>query len=86
MPNNRRPRFEPHDAQTKALIAQQDRLYQLPHGINLIERLSHWRYMDKMRGPEEKQRYIEQAKRYSRQATTYARQTASRAPLPKRRR
>ena len=59
VPNNRRPHLEPHDAQTKALIAQQDRLYRLPHGISLIERLSHWRYMDKMRGPEEKQRYIE---------------------------
>jgi hypothetical protein len=59
VPNNRLPRLEPHDAQTKALIAQQDRLYRLPHGISLIERLSHWRYMDKMRGPEEKQRYIE---------------------------
>src|SRR5688572_12571172 len=59
VPNNRRKAFEPYDAQTRALIAQQDRLYRLPHGINLIERLSHWRYMDKMRGPEEKQRYIE---------------------------
>jgi DNA-directed RNA polymerase specialized sigma24 family protein len=59
VPNNRRKTFEPHDAQTKALIAQQSRLYQLPHGISLIERLSHWRYMDTMRGPDEKQRYIE---------------------------
>ena len=59
VPNNRRKAFEPYDAQTRALIAQQDRLNRLPHGTSLIERLSHWHYMDKMRGPEEKQRYVE---------------------------
>jgi DNA-directed RNA polymerase specialized sigma24 family protein len=59
VPNNRRKKFEPHDAQTKALIAQHDRLCQLPHGDSLVERLAKWSYMDKMRAPEEKQRYIE---------------------------
>ena len=59
VPNNRRRAFEPHDAQTKALIAQQERLYRLPHGPSLVERLSYWRYMDRMRSPAEKQRYLE---------------------------
>jgi hypothetical protein len=55
----RRPAFAPHDPQTQALIERYERLQRLPHGERLSPRLEDWRYMDAMKSPEEKQRYIE---------------------------
>jgi RNA polymerase sigma factor (sigma-70 family) len=55
----RRPKFEEHDAQTRALIEQHARLERLPHGSTVCERLEKWRWMDKMQGAEAKQAYLE---------------------------
>ena len=59
VPARRRPTFVAHDAQTRALIAQYERLQCLPHGDRLSPRLEEWRWMDAMKSPEEKQRYVE---------------------------
>lgn len=55
----RRPSHEDHDAQTRALIAQYARMEKLPHGSTVASRLDDWRWMDRMKGPEEKQTYLE---------------------------
>jgi DNA-directed RNA polymerase specialized sigma24 family protein len=55
----RRSEREDHDAQTRALIEQHARLERLPHGSTLSRRLETWRWMDAMKGPEDKQAYIE---------------------------
>lgn len=55
----RRRAFEPHDAQTTALIRRLRELEQLPHGGEVAQMLSHWRWMDQMRSPDEKQRFLE---------------------------
>lgn len=55
----RRPQREEHDAQTRALIEQHVRLQRLPHGSTVCARLEDWRWMDAMKGPEDKQAYIE---------------------------
>jgi hypothetical protein len=51
--------FEPHDAQTVALIRRVKGLEQLPHGARVGELLEEWNWIDKMQTPEEKQRFIE---------------------------
>jgi len=51
--------FEPHDAQTRALIRRFAELERLPHGNRVSRLLSDWQWMDKMEGAAEKQRYLE---------------------------
>jgi hypothetical protein len=51
--------FEPHDAQTKALIRRVVELERLPHGERIGQLLEEWRWIDKMKDPCEKQRFIE---------------------------
>lgn len=55
----RRPIYDAHDPQTRALIAQHERLEQLPHGTLVADRLSKWNWIDAMQGPEDKQRFLE---------------------------
>jgi RNA polymerase sigma factor (sigma-70 family) len=55
----RRPEFAACDAQTRALIAQYERLEKLPHGERLSPLLEEWRWIDAMKSPEEEQRYVE---------------------------
>jgi hypothetical protein len=52
-------KFEPHDAQTRALIAEHNRVEALRHGASVRGRLEEWKLMDAMRCPEEKQAYLE---------------------------
>lgn len=54
----RRPESDDHDAQTRALIEQYARLENLPHGSTVGTRLEEWQWMDRMKGPEEKQAYL----------------------------
>lgn len=53
------PKCEPHDPQTRALIAEHKRLEELRHGAAVVGRLDEWRWMDAMRSPAEKQAYLE---------------------------
>ena len=55
----RKPKFEPHDPQTRVLMQQYEELARLPHGEVLAERLETWRWLDSMASPEEKQRFLE---------------------------
>ncbi|HTQ67800.1 MAG TPA: hypothetical protein VMI13_03830 [Solirubrobacteraceae bacterium] len=55
----RRKAFEPHDAQTEALIRRLAELESLPHGHAISKLLETWQWMDSMKSPEEKQRWLE---------------------------
>jgi DNA-directed RNA polymerase specialized sigma24 family protein len=55
----RRRVFEPHDAQTVALIRQLAELERLPHGERVSKLLEHWKWLEAMTTPEEKQRWLE---------------------------
>lgn len=55
----RRKAFEAHDAQTTALIRRLRELECLPHGSEINELLSKWSWLDKMHGPDDKQRFLE---------------------------
>lgn len=55
----RRKAFEAHDAQTTALIRRLRELERLPHGSEINELLSKWSWLDKMHGPDDKQRFLE---------------------------
>lgn len=57
VPSRPKP-FEPHDAQTRALMRRFAELERLPHGHRINELLSKWQWMDKMEGPAEKQRFL----------------------------
>jgi RNA polymerase sigma factor (sigma-70 family) len=52
-------RFESHDPQTAALIRRLVALQSLPHGEAVSELLEKWQWLDKMEGPEQKQRFVE---------------------------
>lgn len=51
--------FEEHDAQTRALIHQYEALAAFPHSGTVVESLEHWRWLDCMAGPADKQRFLE---------------------------
>jgi DNA-directed RNA polymerase specialized sigma24 family protein len=51
--------FEPDDAQTKALIRRVVELERLRHGERIGQLLEEWRWIDKMKDPCEKQRFLE---------------------------
>lgn len=55
----RRPAFEAHDAQTRALMRRLAKLERLPHGHRVSALLSEWDWTDKMKSAEEKQRFLE---------------------------
>jgi RNA polymerase sigma factor (sigma-70 family) len=59
VPSREHKKFEPHDAQTRALIRRNDELSRLPHGERVSTLLEKWAWMDRMQGPEEKQRFLE---------------------------
>ena len=59
VPAQNTPRFEPHDAQTRAMIEEYKRLETLRHGASVTGRLEEWKLIDAMRCPEEKQAYLE---------------------------
>ncbi|MDE3133380.1 MAG: hypothetical protein KGL15_04880 [Acidobacteriota bacterium] len=59
VPRQGRPTFEAHDRQTQALIDEYKRLETLKHGLSVLGRLEEWRWMDRIRAPEEKQRFLE---------------------------
>ncbi len=59
VPAQSTPKFEPHDAQTRVLIAEHKRLEDLRHGPSVMRRLDEWKWMDAMHSPEEKQAYLE---------------------------
>ena len=59
VPAQSAPRFEAHDAQTRAMIEEHKRLEALRHGTSVGRRLEEWKLMDVMRCPEEKQAYLE---------------------------
>lgn len=51
--------FEPHDAQTKALIRQYEAMSRFAHSETVIVRLEDWRWLDTMAGPDDKQAFLE---------------------------
>jgi DNA-directed RNA polymerase specialized sigma24 family protein len=55
----RRRAFEPHDAQTVALIRRLAELERLPHGESITKLLEYWQWLEAMKAPEEKQRWLE---------------------------
>lgn len=55
----RRRVFEPDDAQTVALIRQLAELERLPHGERVSKLLEQWKYLEAMKSPAEKQRWLE---------------------------
>ncbi len=55
----RRKAFEPHDAQTVALIRRLAELERLPHGEPVSKLLEQWQWLEAMKAPEEKQRWLE---------------------------
>jgi len=55
----RRKAFEVHDRQTAALIRRMEELARLPHGERVGELLEEWQWLDKMQGPDAKQRFLE---------------------------
>jgi DNA-directed RNA polymerase specialized sigma24 family protein len=59
VPAQTTPRFEPHDPQTQAMIAEHKRLEELRHGPSVLGRLDEWKWMEAMSGPQEKQAYLE---------------------------
>lgn len=59
VPAQRTPKFEAHDAQTRALIDEHKRLEQLRHGPSVLSRLDTWKWMDAMQGKAEQQTYLE---------------------------
>lgn len=59
VPAQRTPKFEPHDAQTRVLIAEHKRLEDLRHGPSVLGRLDEWKWMDAMSGKAEQQAYLE---------------------------
>lgn len=59
VPSQAAPRFEAHDAQTRALIAEYKRLEQYWHGASVLTRLEDWKLIDAFQGAREKQVYLE---------------------------
>lgn len=59
VPSRRKKEFEPHDAQTLALIRRAEALARLPHGPEVQDLFEEWALADRMKGPEEKQRLLE---------------------------
>jgi DNA-directed RNA polymerase specialized sigma24 family protein len=59
VPAQRRPKFEAHDPQTRALIAEQKRLEALQHGASIAKRLDEWRWIDTMYDGRQKQAHLE---------------------------
>ncbi len=55
----RRRNFEPHDAQTTALIRRMEELERLSHGPEVHALLEKWHWIDRMNTAEEKQRFLE---------------------------
>lgn len=51
--------FEPHDAQTKALIRQYKAMSRFAHSETVIVRIEDWRWLDTMAGPDDKQAFLE---------------------------
>jgi hypothetical protein len=59
VPSRATPKFEAHDAQTRALIAEYKQLEQYRHGASVLTRLENWKLMDALQGPRDKQAYLE---------------------------
>lgn len=59
VPAQHRPKFEAHDAQTCALIAEQKRLEALRHGMTIAKRLDEWKWIDTMYDAMQKQAHLE---------------------------
>jgi hypothetical protein len=51
--------FDAHDPQTAALIRRLAALERLPHGEKVSKLVSEWDWIEKMKGYEEKQRFLE---------------------------
>lgn len=59
IPSGDREDFENYDAQTKALMRRLEALERRPHGERITKLVSEWDWIDKMKGYEEKQRFLE---------------------------
>jgi DNA-directed RNA polymerase specialized sigma24 family protein len=59
VPAQSRPKFEAHDAQTQALIAEYKRLEALAYGPQIAKRLDEWKWIDTMHDASQKQAYLE---------------------------
>ncbi len=59
VPARRRPEFEAHDPQTRALIDEQKRLEALRHGAAIVKRLDEWKWIDTMHDAAQKQAHLE---------------------------
>jgi DNA-directed RNA polymerase specialized sigma24 family protein len=59
VPKRGKKTFEPHDAQTHALIRRIEALERIPYGPAVQEMLEEWSWAERMKGPEEKQRLLE---------------------------
>lgn len=55
----RRKEPESHDAQTAALIRRHKELERLPHGERVTALVDEWHWIDRMKTPDEKQRFLE---------------------------
>lgn len=50
--------FKEHNPQTEALIRQYKALSRFPHSETVVDRLEHWRWLDTMASPDDKQAYL----------------------------
>ncbi len=59
VPSQAVPKFDAHDVQTRALIAEQKRLEALRHGAEIAKRLDEWKWVDTMYDAAQKQAHLE---------------------------
>lgn len=59
VPEQRRPRLDAYDAQTRALIQQRSHLERLPDGGTVLDLVEEWSLIDRMKTGDEKQRFLE---------------------------
>jgi len=59
VPPEQQEAFEEYDAQTAALIRRLEALERRPHGERVTRLVSEWDWIEKMKGYEEKQRFLE---------------------------
>ena len=59
VPSQAGPKFDAHDVQTRALIAEQKRLEALRHGAEIAKRLDEWKWVDTMYDAAQKQAHLE---------------------------
>lgn len=59
VPPRGKPAFEPHDRQTEVLIRRHVAIERMPSGAAISKLLDKWSWIDRMKTPDEKQRFLE---------------------------